>query len=846
MFFFPAFSFSVLNQPIIQECSYYNTYDYSCAETPSGISSLNGILYCNESDQAIQINGTNLTCVNSTNQTLILNDTFIDFNSTNILSSDSVTFYDIDSTYTTTYNANYSKYLNDSIKVCGNNTNTLYSACQFLCSACVLSRYSAQSQACSLMHSVIPTIGYNVYEYEFWPGERPFIEYETTMQRVLEEVTRKQSFSRESIVNISMARYSQNGEFLGYQVLTEQLDHCSRYQSQQQLWRIYGSIVNYSCLINLQDMLISSNTDLYDPFLVEIINNTEVLRPIPIIVRNYHDAENQTVNYGSNDRKIRMFRRFFIFDNYTTDDYIQYISQISLNFQSDVLDGIPYFDITYATAKRSDVEDQVVPLFNVKESNATKEFKYGTNYVTDLNDFWFACLVILLVISAIVFSIFLFRCYLMYTRYAQDGVNIFMIIACFNELFSIAAFLMYVVVFIFTIFFYIAFKWVGAPKFTIPIKETQLALNIFVYICTASTCAAVVLRLILQFATDIFIIDWERASRSRKGVVLRQVILANEYIKLSTRRDYNPYIIMTLLIFILKGIKVELWATPISTVRLIDTGFTSDVLRFANDSFFFIMLMIVSFIANLVKNLIFGNPINRFIDLCSTANISFISMITNSWGFYLHGRSGIVCNDNLLASTSDEQELEEIDTPRNGSNDIGSITMSFDDKVFELYMSPSYRESLFTPVKHAADIYKASKLKDAASPNVLTPEARRELDYLNKALAKFYGAPLGRRQYDVQGQPLANKLSGLPPVVENHSMFYIEKNGSFRNPLFSSHQIMMALFDLIIFIVVDISIESPIIAALCSTLCDFVVAYAWKLIVTLKIQQKSLYDRKLD
>ena len=200
----------------------------------------------------------------------------------------------------------------------------------------------------------------------------------------------------------------------------------------------------------------------------------------------------------------------------------------------------------------------------------------------------------------------------------------------------------------------------------------------------------------------------------------------------------------------------------------------------------------------------------------------------------------------MLISTSEEQSLDEFDqNEKRPLEEVGSITMSAEDRVFELFLSHPYREYFYTPYKRVLDIYRAANIKEPATPTAITPESRMEIDNMNKHLAKYYGAELGKRQYDVLYQPVANKVSGLPPLVDNRSVFYSERDHSFRKSLFTSHQVMMALFDIIIFTVVDITIHSPVIGAICSFCCDYLIEKTWKGIAILNLRKKALYDRRL-
>lgn len=57
----------------------------------------------------------------------------------------------------------------------------------------------------------------------------------------------------------------------------------------------------------------------------------------------------------------------------------------------------------------------------------------------------------------------------------------------------------------------------------------------------------------------------------------------------------------------------------------------------------------ISFIF-IVLDRIFGNPLQQFVDICSTANISVFILLHDSYGFYIHGRSPHGFSDTDMSS----------------------------------------------------------------------------------------------------------------------------------------------------------------------------------------------------
>lgn len=97
--------------------------------------------------------------------------------------------------------------------------------------------------------------------------------------------------------------------------------------------REFGSNMYSSCYFNLQSAINRESNDIYELFIEDNVGNDIVLRPIPILIRNYRNEQGSNVNTGTNTRLYKLFRRFFTLDVFTSSETIQYTKNVTIIFQ---------------------------------------------------------------------------------------------------------------------------------------------------------------------------------------------------------------------------------------------------------------------------------------------------------------------------------------------------------------------------------------------------------------------------------------------------------------------------------------------------------------------------------
>lgn len=176
-------------------------------------------------------------------------------------------------------------------------------------------------------------------------------------------------------------------------------------------------------------------------------------------------------------------------------------------------------------------------------------------------------------------------------------------------------------------------------------ETKQLALLIYPACLLQFVFLALHLRRASQL--ELFLVDWERPRCSSEGQRLnldssslcssvrtyvaetnvsawRLLFTANAWIRLSAAQRYSSL----LQAFV-----------AIAGQQLLDR-FTHTKSNFGLSCFLISMIYLVTYVLQLlVGRVLRSNPLQKFIDLCSLANISLFSLLEPGYGYYIHGRS---------------------------------------------------------------------------------------------------------------------------------------------------------------------------------------------------------------
>ncbi|CBN79640.1 conserved unknown protein [Ectocarpus siliculosus] len=207
-----------------------------------------------------------------------------------------------------------------------------------------------------------------------------------------------------------------------------------------------------------------------------------------------------------------------------------------------------------------------------------------------------------------------------------------------------------------------------------------------------------------QITSDVFLIDWEKDG-ARKGQqagrggapnqgggvsVWRQLLVANEWNRLGTRRRVNPVFSLVWMAFVLGGGRLRYNATPQPDLTDTEEGELNPALRFANVTFWWSLICGLQWLVAclITERYILEQPELRFVDLATMAKVSVLVLDEKYHGWYLHCRSPYPRADVAMDTMSEQLDKEEagLTTDRGLEGCVPGV------QAFELFITATFRK----------------------------------------------------------------------------------------------------------------------------------------------------------
>ncbi|KYQ51342.1 Meckelin, partial [Trachymyrmex zeteki] len=147
--------------------------------------------------------------------------------------------------------------------------------------------------------------------------------------------------------------------------------------------------------------------------------------------------------------------------------------------------------------------------------------------------------------------------------------------------------------------------------------------------------------------------------------VWRTYFIANEWCKLQTRRRINVALQSIYTLCFLQVFDLESWMLAIPESIISNTSSETEdnfTLQFAICTFMYIFIYLSQWLIRFTfYERYIRNRLQKFVDLCSIANICVFILAHNYYGFYIHGRSVHRFADNDLRTLINDLRKEEDD-----------------------------------------------------------------------------------------------------------------------------------------------------------------------------------------
>jgi hypothetical protein len=152
-------------------------------------------------------------------------------------------------------------------------------------------------------------------------------------------------------------------------------------------------------------------------------------------------VRNLPANRESDEARWTLVRRFFLYENATTDgEVVQYAEKLSIVFEVNRRNHeailVPYIEIQYAQVTAALIgaqEEQVVVDYD-HETAALRPFTFTVMYTMDLGQFWSAVLYLFIVFLILTLTYFTVHTFLYLKSYGGGGIDASVIIAFVTDL----------------------------------------------------------------------------------------------------------------------------------------------------------------------------------------------------------------------------------------------------------------------------------------------------------------------------------------------------------------------------------------------------------------------------
>lgn len=727
---------------------------------------------------------------------------------------------------------------------------TNQTALALLSNACAVFNYDSTMYPCKKFNEKFTSkIRPGKYDYRFWPQEGPFITYGSTdtLNYISEEDYITTRYDLNDPISFQLARYSQNGDFLGFHPLLIDFQKCGDTNNAIDIWKHFGYNYYSQCYIDLSELSFYDTTDLFDPFIEDgrTSDNKIILRPIPVVIKNYRGVEGTEINRNGKRRTTqRAVRRFFINDNYTSDTVAQYLTSFSIEFNvKDDKHSMypPIFTLEYTQVYKKDLEQTVTRVKIDEETVINPKFSFQVQYIKDNSEYWQALIILFSIILSIGVIYIILAGFITIRNDAIDGCKLPLFMGMMGNFLDTGGTVVFLIAFSFSLYTFFFYKFQKSTFLFLPPEEDFDMLIPALWIIFGLKLVGIIFIVISKSGIDFFQIDWESPKADDIPISgWRRISVANEWNRLITVRHYSISFTVLALAFIIGGFNLNLLATPIPSTELIEIDKQYQVLRFAFTSFVWLLLILFQFIwIKFIIWPIFGSPFLNFVDLCTTSNISVLIRISSSHGFYIHGKSPTGQTDIELDKMRQNFELENNDlVPKRGL--INDTT----NQVFEVFFAAGFRNQL-------NELYN-SQLASIGSPSVLgcskhidgdNPSIAYEINKdIGEFLKKFLSQRIKEHRFVVQNESILQQLINFSPTVIEETVFSIVGDSRYKKALLAGIEWRIQMFYLAICNVIGLYSDSPCIPVFVIFCIDVVLIKICNLLGRANLAKKALLD----
>ncbi|XP_029463906.1 meckelin-like isoform X2 [Rhinatrema bivittatum] len=680
-------------------------------------------------------------------------------------------------------------------------------ACQLLSNMVILNAFSLDNEAYRLYKALPPSTRY-----------RPEVMYSSSGADLGSTAPTGLSFQKNSQMQFKVATYDVRGNFLGWEdVKGGTLQMCPDSQKRLDAAYIFGTSYSQSCTFQLSDLLRRVPEPIfYELFLQYSDQGGKILLwPVPVENSNLPTTSQSTLGTTA-------LRRFFLVDglsgrtgslsNQPMSVTVATSLTLSVHLPIGKPGSQPPFLLTVKYAKE-DAKRSTQLSFAVSYTQSQEAFKRDTD-------------IALAVLGSLSFLYAIMETSSWVRRSRLQNVGVMLIVKFLAFLSGALANTFFLIVFGTGIYWLIAFKGQHSTvETTLPPAAGQIENDFIIYLSCAFALKTLELLhvFVIQLSISIFLIDWEKpkgrstfnAGKGSPSVsIWRTFLVANEWNEIQTLRKLCPGLQLFAVLLLLEVVGLKNIAARDLNLDLQPAAYSylapwSPILRFGISASMWLAVGAVQVIFTVVvyERFVEGK-IQQFVDLCSVSNISVFILMHRCYGFYIHGRSV-----HGQADVNMETMIYHLRKERENLCPLRGLEPSSEIQTFEILLSDRVRQQYDRIRGPLQEMPKRQKSRLVEDPLL---EQRIKTYYtFNLFLASFIEHVYKDMDYMVKDKLFLERILDMEfqqPV--DKSIFYNDDGALFARTLYYSHELVLLLFDTLLFSVVDLGTQNFVLAAI--------------------------------
>lgn len=703
-------------------------------------------------------------------------------------------------------------------------------SCQILANLCVLTMYNKLHNSCKLFIEIVNNVNINSNSRYFtnWKQNLPFLFYSDNNILTSTSLSSSISINLNDKLTLILIKYSMNGTMIGYKEHEYELFYfCKDYiniNDQSKFTKI-GYNTQIKCSYDLSKILNNNNNTnydeliFYDPYLY--ISSQNKYYPLPIYINNIN-----------NDDGYKIVRRFFISDNFASNNQILiYLKSVKfkVNIYSENKNKIypPLIEIEYGMIKISSDSSKVVSI------------SFNGVYITDLTNFKISVIILFIITLILIILKWIYNIY----RYQkiqllqEKNTDLIWLVRIILIGFGVSSHLFFWYLFFISSYCYLSFKGQSNIKFLLPLDNDSILISfkgLLIY-CFFAKLFHFLMLIYDQCNIDISFIDWEKP----KGNIMkntmqnysiscwRKLFIANKWNQLSIYRNIDLSFIFLIFLLFMIGFEFE----SLSLKKPINSGSEqiieiSIIFKFVISTFFLMIIYFIKYLYFFFINdrFISSNPFIDLIDLSSLTNISIFILNNRYHGYYIHGKTIHQYSDISL-----QEIYKNIENEKN--NLCKSRGLIPNQDVFEIFVSIQFREKYDEIYR---DIYQNNDSNKLLSLFLS--------DFIEKSCPFKYEIKQNLIGFEKFFGPFPNLF------IEKKSIFYQDIYYKFKNEL----MYIGLQYDLIILLILTFTFidniiltnNNTIISILITFIIDYILFKIRAYFGEKNISKKSMIDSK--